>query len=237
MIQLFATSQPPADPLTRKAVTLGSLILHLGFLVALAVPLHREVRRALLDREVIYLVPLSEPSRTNRDAEGTPFSSVASAAGVLPGGRPVAPTEEPKSRRSVGGVDLELRVTSLRPAQASRAWRETALTELEVDSAVVRDPTSAAPAYPQLLLESAIAGSVTIRYVVDTAGAIDTLTYSVVSTTHPDFAQAVRDAVPRMRFRPAYERGQRVRQWVEQTFRFRLARDTLPADPVGGVPA
>ena len=236
MIQLFATSQPPADPLTRKAVTLGSLILHLGFLVALAVPLHREVRRALLDREVIYLVPLAESDRPNRD-EGTPFSSVASAAGVLPEGRPVPLTEEPRSRPPVGGADLEIRAASLRPAQVTRAWRETARTELEVDSAVVRDPASAAPIYPQLLLESAIAGSVTVRYVVDTAGAIDTLTYSVVSTTHADFAQAVRDAVPRMRFRPAYERGQRVRQWVEQTFRFRLARDTLPADPVGGVPA
>jgi TonB family protein len=99
---------------------------------------------------------------------------------------------------------------------------EVALTVLEVDSAVVRDPTSAAPEYPAHLLHSGVQGRAEVRYVVDTLGSVDTLSYRVLRASHVDFAVSVRRALPNMRFRPAMQGGRRVRQLIEQTFSFRI---------------
>jgi TonB family protein len=100
---------------------------------------------------------------------------------------------------------------------------DNALTVIEVDSEVVRDPTSAAPEYPAQLLAKGLEGWAMVRYVVDTLGQVDTLTYRVLQATHMGFARAVRLALPNMRFRPAIQSGNRVRQLVEQTFRFRIS--------------
>ena len=54
---------------------------------------------------------------------------------------------------------------------------DSAFTILEVDSAVVRSQSSAAPAYPLDLLTKKVQGSVNARYVVDTTGFAD---YDVV---------------------------------------------------------
>lgn len=95
---------------------------------------------------------------------------------------------------------------------------------LDVDSAAVRDPSSAAPVYPPDLQAQNIEGGIVAQYVVDTSGVADTLTFRVVMMSHPQFAAAVKAALPYMRFTPAKRGGVRVRQLVEQDFTFRLLR-------------
>jgi len=109
---------------------------------------------------------------------------------------------------------------------------------LEVDSTVFRDPMSAAPEYPANLLDRGIEGSASVRFVVDTTGVVDTVSYRVLRATHADFAVAVRMALPGMRFRPAIRAGVKVRQLVEQTFSFRIApKDSLLVVPRPKPPA
>ncbi|MGQ0701688.1 MAG: TonB family protein [Gemmatimonadales bacterium] len=225
MIRLFAPPTPNT-PLPKNGLTLGNLLFHLAIIAALAAPLQEEVRRALLDREVIYLVPPDEPGPSHHELADASFSSAARVGGLA---ATDPPAEALSDRAAAGTPDLEHAIAALKPALVTRAIRETAFTELEVDSAVVRDPLSLAPGYPPELLRQAIAGSVTVRYVVDTIGLVDTATYRVLSTTHRGFAQAVREALPGMLFRPAIQKGRRVRQWVEQTFHFRITR----RDPAG----
>jgi TonB family protein len=105
---------------------------------------------------------------------------------------------------------------------------DTVLTVLEVDSAVVRDPSSAAPAYPAAMLAKSIQGTVRAQYVVDTLGLVDTTTFKVLETTHEAFTVAVREALPNMRFRPAIVRSHKVRQLVEQPFTFRIQPPVAP---------
>ncbi len=100
---------------------------------------------------------------------------------------------------------------------------DSVFTELEVDSAVVRSQLSAAPAYPLDLLAKHIEGMTVVRYVVDTTGFADTESFSVVRTTDPGFARAVRDVLPFMRFSPAKIGTKKVRQMVEQPFTFKIA--------------
>lgn len=103
---------------------------------------------------------------------------------------------------------------------------DSIMTELQVDSAVVRYENSAAPAYPESMLKRRIEGSVIVQYVVDTLGHADTLTFRVIASTHADFARAVKNTLPYMRFRPAIMANRHVPQLVQQPFSFRIQDTT-----------
>jgi TonB family protein len=100
--------------------------------------------------------------------------------------------------------------------------------ENQVDAVVTRDATSDGPRYPDSLQVAGVEGSVTAEWVVTSAGQPDTLTFRSVDATHPLFEAAVREVLPRMRFRPAMIAGAPVAQLVRQTFHFRIA----PPPPV-----
>ncbi|GLC26636.1 energy transducer TonB [Roseisolibacter agri] len=92
----------------------------------------------------------------------------------------------------------------------------------ELDIEVERDPSSAGPRYPEVLRASNTEGSVIAEWIVDTTGLADSLSFRVVTSSHPLFTRAVRDCLAGMKFRPAELSGQRVRQLVRQEFRFQL---------------
>ena len=92
----------------------------------------------------------------------------------------------------------------------------------ELDRPVLRDPLSAAPEYPLDLEKARVEGSVAVEFVVDTSGHADSASLRIVSVTHIEFADAVRSALPRMRFSPAELEGRHVPQRVLQVFRFIL---------------
>jgi hypothetical protein len=108
---------------------------------------------------------------------------------------------------------------------------DSVFTVIDVDTAVVRSANSAAPAYPLKLLEAHVTGAVSAQYVVDTTGFADTSSFKVIKATNPGFIDAVREALPYMRFRPAKIGALKVRQLVEQTFTFKITADTVIAAP------
>ncbi len=107
---------------------------------------------------------------------------------------------------------------------------DSVMSVLDVDSTVERYPESAAPAYPPDLLAKHVQGSVATTYVVDTTGFADTTSLKILSASDSQFARAVREALPYMRFRPAILRNRKVRQLVAQTFLFRIR--TPPPDTI-----
>jgi hypothetical protein len=117
---------------------------------------------------------------------------------------------------------------------------DTAFSVLEVDESVQRYESSAAPIYPRDLLAVGAEGLVDAIYVVDTLGVVDTTTIQVVESNDPRFTESVLTALGHMRFRPASRAGEKVRQLVEQQFRFRIApapqvAKRVSLTPVGGV--
>lgn len=126
------------------------------------------------------------------------------------------------------------------PAVAESTVPDNAFSVLDVDSAAVRDPSSAAPAYPPLMREKGIDGFATLRFVIDSTGLIDMATVTLVDASHAEFVQAVRDAMPRMRFRPAMMGQQAVRQLAEQPFKFEIKavalRETASPSPAATKP-
>jgi hypothetical protein len=107
--------------------------------------------------------------------------------------------------------------------------QDSIFSVLDVDTAVTRSSNSAAPAYPLKLLAAHIMGYVNAQYVVDTTGFADVGTFTVLTSTNPEFIDAVRDALPYMRFKPAKIGPLKVRQLVQQQFSFKI--DTTLAEP------
>ncbi len=114
------------------------------------------------------------------------------------------------------------------------AWLDSVVSVLQVDSAAVRYEGSAAPSYPLDLLEQGLEGLVDAQFVVDTSGAVEPRSVEIIQGTHPGFIASVREALRLMRFRPAVMGSRKVRQLVQQRFRFEITRP-LP-DPETATP-
>jgi hypothetical protein len=114
------------------------------------------------------------------------------------------------------------------PALEELAGIDSVFSLIEVDSAASRYEWSAAPAYPPSMLSAGQGGHVRAEWVVDETGVADTATLQIVEASHPEFAKAVRDALPFMRFRPARIGNRPVRQLVQQPFFFQVT--TAQAD-------
>jgi TonB family protein len=125
--------------------------------------------------------------------------------------------EEPANESSAPRSDETNAVSTQRTLSNGDAY-----SVLDVDSAAVRDPSSAAPAYPVGMMHLAIEGTATIKFVIDTAGRVDLGTVQTLTATNAAFANAVLVALPRMRFHPAHIGEKPVRQISQEEFKFQL---------------
>ena len=83
---------------------------------------------------------------------------------------------------------------------------------------------SASPTYPEVLRIAGREGRVVAQFVVDEEGFVEEKTVKLVRSDNVLFDEAVRSALPRMRFAPAEIAGRKVRQLVEMPFVFALSR-------------
>ena len=96
--------------------------------------------------------------------------------------------------------------------------------DFQVEKAAAAIPGSGAPAYPEMLKSSGVEGEALVQFVVDTTGRAELGSFKVLRASHDAFGQAVRAALPRMRFLPAEIGGRKVRMLVQQPFAFALNR-------------
>jgi protein TonB len=86
---------------------------------------------------------------------------------------------------------------------------------------VVSQPT---PEYPAVLKAAQLEGRVVLEFVVDTMGAVEPHSVTVLESTHPGFGRSAVESVLGSRFTPAKIRGAAVRQVVRQGVSFRIER-------------
>ena len=77
--------------------------------------------------------------------------------------------------------------------------------------------------YPPALQSAGIGGEVTLTFVVDTSGRVESGTVQVVKSTHPAFEAPAREAVVKELFKPGKLHGQAVRVMVSQRLVFNPA--------------
>lgn len=78
--------------------------------------------------------------------------------------------------------------------------------------------------YPESLRSSGVEGQVLAQFVVNENGRIETGTFKVLESSNAAFTEAVRNALGRMKFRPAQIGRTSVSQVVQQAFVFKLNR-------------
>ena len=144
----------------------------------------------------------------------------------------------PAARLAVAGAKAELAQFKAKPGakpiQFLASFAPRCVTEFPVREAPPTQPayfefqvTSTArqvggnaPVYPPSLVAAHVGGRVLVQFVVDTDGRPDIGTFKVLMSSNPLFADAVREALPSMRYEPATVDGRRVRQLVQQPFNF-----------------
>lgn len=112
--------------------------------------------------------------------------------------------------------------TSEKPARDISTLLQSRLVYLPdaVDSVAYLLEGTLSPVYPESLFRANVGGSVTVRFVVDTAGVVEMPSVEIVASTHQLFADAATVALREARFSPASLHGRRVRQVVSLPFRF-----------------
>jgi protein TonB len=96
--------------------------------------------------------------------------------------------------------------------------------EFQVEKQVAQIPGGPTPVYPDMLKASNIEGEVLAQFVVDTTGRYEAGSFKVLKSSHDQFTNAVKSALPRMRFYPAEVGGRKVKQLVQQPFTFSLSK-------------
>jgi TonB family protein len=78
--------------------------------------------------------------------------------------------------------------------------------------------------YPAAMRQAHREGEVLAEFVVDKNGVPDVSTFKVLKSSDQAFTDAVRGALPSMRYEPAHVGGLAVRQVVQRPFTFALSR-------------
>ena len=96
---------------------------------------------------------------------------------------------------------------------------EQTYLDFQVQTAV-RIKTQTAPQYPDHLRSTRVEGSVLVQFVVDEAGTPVMTTFKVLRSTDAAFSESVRRAVSNSAFYPAELKGKKVKQVVQQPYKF-----------------
>lgn len=232
MLDVLLESQGPKAerPLVEAVLSAGvHFAIVIGLLWLAGPALERQLGLGDAEHNTEFLFPKIRGSATPEEH----LTYLATGGGVSGTGA-AAPGSQPSPDRA-GPARLQMASAfvpenSAPDSESEPRTADNAYNLLDVDSAAVRDPTSAAPEYPPLLMTKGVEGSTTMRFVVDSTGVIDMGTVLVLESSHPEFAKAVREAMPRMRFKAARVGQTAVRQLAEQLFRFELRRVVSAAE-------
>ena len=216
------TPEPVGVGATVSIVTHAVMVLALALGTRQATVHQDEIQESIIETAIQFLLP---PDKQQAPSEEERSQWESQRSGPVPTSDPQAfqPLPQKPGSDAAGDTDGPAPMSLADAAKAQDAY-----TLIDVDTAVARDPDSAAPAYPALLQAQGIEGEAIVRFVVDTTGRADPESFRVMETNHRLFASAVRDALPGMKFLPARIGALKVRQLVEQPFVFRLVRPSPP---------
>lgn len=186
-----------------------------------------------LPQGLTFLVPPSE--RSVRSQPTPRYRDLVGDEGDAEGSREGERADRNARRTGVSAArsaGADVAATETEGAAASESPSDAyanAFTDVDVDSAAERHPDSAAPVYPPDLMRLGVEGHASVRFVVDTTGRVDLESVQIIEASRPEFARAVIDAIPGMKFTPARIGTIKVRQLAEQLFRFVIQRSVPPA--------
>jgi TonB family protein len=134
-------------------------------------------------------------------------------------------TAAPQSKTATASLD-HMPVYGKQPVNVDQPY-----FEFQVEKQVQTAAGSPHPKYPEALKAANVKGEVLAQYVVGKDGRADLSTFKVLKSTRQEFVDAVKQALPEMRFTPAEIGGQKVMQLVQQPFTFAIS-EPYTAGPI-----
>jgi TonB family protein len=98
------------------------------------------------------------------------------------------------------------------------------MREFQVEEQARQVPGTGKLRYPDAMRQARREGKVLAQFVVDERGLVELSTFKVLESTDPQFTDAVRAALPTMRFYSSRVGGRAVKQLVQQPFTFALQK-------------
>lgn len=144
--------------------------------------------------------------------------SVAHAPGLVAStsGTKMPTRVEPVAPRKAGGM-----AALATPAPVAQ---DAPMREFQVNKTATQVPGTGNLRYPDMLRSANVEGEVIAQFVVNADGTIDTDSFKVLKSSHELFTQAVKAALPDMRFAPAEVEGKKVKQLIQTPFTFSLSK-------------
>ena len=216
-------AQRPRVPAESTPPLLASVAFHLVLaLLAMGVVAHatRTTDDEPAEHAVAFLLPLlpssAPPEETALTWEGGTSAGDGSVAPRAGDGRGLGVRRGSGRRvtRTVPGIEIG-------PSEGGGVQPVYAF-DAQLDQPVSRHPSAGAPDYPPDLLARHVEGYVTAEFTVGPDGRADSTSLAIAEATHPAFAEALRAAMPRLRFIPAEHQGRRVSQRVRQSYIFKI---------------
>jgi len=122
-------------------------------------------------------------------------------------------------RRERRAVQQESRVDTVRERGATASG---AYWDFQVAPSAQWITGTGTPVYPPFLKNAGVQGTVLASFVVDTTGRAETATLRILRSSNDAFRDAIRAALPNMRFTPAQAGGRKVKQIIQQEFSFQI---------------
>ena len=215
----------PQVPVTSTPPLLASVAFHLLLAIAVTGAVAHATRPVaddadLAEHSAILLLPLL-PSAAPPEMESLSWDGGTSVGNGDPAPRDGEGRGLGRTRGSGRRSGRTVPGTLLGPSEGGGLQPVYAF-DAEVDRPVSRHPLAGAPEYPPALLAAHIEGTVVGEFTVDELGRADSASLVIAEATHPGFAEALRKAMPSLRFMPAEHRGRRVKQRVQQRYIFRV---------------
>jgi protein TonB len=214
--------------------TLASVLLH-GVIIASAVSLTMatkgDARPPVEMHDIIYKVPVVPESPKvehvvappQHQSTTTPFRTIIIPTDI-PKALPPIELNAPEVPAEVFRIGGHEPVSPYAPAAKGSYVPGSVVSSDAVERVPSLIGNARAPRYPDALRQSNIDGRVAVRFVVDTLGRAEMDGVEIVETSHPLFAEAVKNALAFYRFTPGEVNGRKVRTMVQIPFTFSLTR-------------
>jgi len=105
---------------------------------------------------------------------------------------------------------------------ATSAGSDQTYLDFQVEE-VVRIKDAVAPQYPGQLRAAGVDGQVLVQFVVDERGRAQMGTFKVLKSSANAFSESVKRAISETTFHPAEIQGRKVKQLVQQPFKFAVS--------------
>ena len=220
----------------KSGTTVISIVLHTLLLVGAVYATNRtaEALEKPKEEKVVLQDNKKEPEPEKPKEQPKPVQQVAQVAPPKGFQVPVPPLEIPDvipdvdlSKKATDAADFSGKGVQGGVAKGVEGGTGPVISDqpyfdFQVEKAAAAIPGSGSPAYPEMLKSSGVEGEALVQFIVDTTGRAELGSFKVLRASHDAFGQAVRAALPRMRFLPAEIGGRKVRMLVQQPFAFAL---------------